>query len=59
MRITGKVDRDGDVVWAGATASGLSEAVVSCLVDRVLKATFVPPEGGGATVVIPVTFVTQ
>jgi Tetratricopeptide repeat len=59
-RITARVDRDGDVVWAGAEhLGGLSEGVVSCLVDRVLTATFAAPEGGGATVVIPITFVSQ
>jgi tetratricopeptide (TPR) repeat protein len=60
VRVTARVDRGGEVVWAGATVtSGLSEGIASCVVDRVLEATFAPPDGGGATVVIPVTFVSE
>lgn len=32
---------------------------MSCVAARVAEAMFSPPEGGGATIVIPVTFVTD
>ena len=38
---------------------GLSGTVVSCVAARVSSAQFAAPEGGGATIVIPVTFVSQ
>lgn len=37
---------------------GLSDEVVACLVDSVSIALFSPPRGYGATLHIPVTFVT-
>jgi hypothetical protein len=32
---------------------------VSCIAARVSSAQFAPPEGGAATIVIPVTFVSE
>jgi hypothetical protein len=58
-RLTVKIGPKGEVLSVAPTSAGLSEWVVSCLVTRVASAQFTPPEGGGATVVIPVTFVTK
>lgn len=33
--------------------------VGECVLDVVMQSRFAPPEGGGATIVIPVTFVSQ
>jgi hypothetical protein len=60
VRITAKIGPNGEV--ASATPSGgagLGDEVVNCVVRRVQSATFAPPEGGGATIVIPVTFALQ
>jgi hypothetical protein len=56
VRVTGKIGPDGAVVSATPSATTLNEKVLACVVARVLAARFSPPEGGGATVVIPVTF---
>jgi hypothetical protein len=37
----------------------LSGEVVGCVAARVQSAQFAPPDGGGATIVIPVSFVSQ
>lgn len=57
IRVTAKIGPRGDVLSVSSSGSGLSAAVVACLEARVAAAVFSPPEGGGATVVIPVTFV--
>jgi hypothetical protein len=59
VRITAKIGPNGEVLSASPSGSGLSGTVVSCVAARVSSAQFAPPEGGGATVVIPVTFVSQ
>jgi hypothetical protein len=59
VRITAKIGPNGEVLSASPSGSGLSGSVVSCVAARVSSAQFAPPEGGGATVVIPVTFVSQ
>lgn len=60
VRITAKIGPNGEVLSATPSGGGgLSGTVVSCVVARVQSAQFAPPEGGGATVVIPVTFVSQ
>ncbi|WP_437775644.1 AgmX/PglI C-terminal domain-containing protein [Sorangium sp. So ce1097] len=60
VRITAKIGPNGEVMSATPSGgSGLSGTVISCVVARVQSAQFAPPEGGGATVVIPVTFVSQ
>ncbi len=59
VRITAKIGPNGEVVSATPSGSGLSPSVIACVVRRVQSATFSPPEGGGATIVIPVTFVSQ
>jgi hypothetical protein len=60
LRITAKVGPNGEVLSATAsTGSGLSQSVVSCLTARVTSATFAKPNGGGATLVIPVSLLPQ
>jgi hypothetical protein len=60
VRITAKIGPNGEVLSATPSGGGgLGDEVVSCVVRRVQSASFAPPEGGGATVVIPVTFALQ
>jgi hypothetical protein len=59
VRITAKIGPEGSVVSATPSPSSLGEKVVACVVARVASSRFSPPEGGGATVVIPVTFASQ
>jgi hypothetical protein len=60
VRITAKIGPNGEVLGASPSGGGgLSGTVISCVTARVSSAQFSPPEGGGATVVIPVTFVSQ
>jgi len=60
VRITAKIGPNGEVLSATPNATGsLGEEVVNCVVRRIQSATFSPPEGGGATIVIPVTFALQ
>ena len=58
--IDGRSTRAGEVVSATPSGgAGLGDEVVSCLVRRVQSANFNPPEGGGASIVIPITFALQ
>ncbi len=60
LRVTARLAPDGKVVVANASGgNGLSKEVISCVVTRVKSAQFNPPAGGGATIVIPVNFVSQ
>lgn len=60
VRVVAKIGPNGEVLSASSSASGnLPPDVVSCVARRVQGASFAPPEGGGATVVIPVTFTHQ
>lgn len=60
LRITAKVGPNGEVLSATASPnSGLSQSVVSCLTLRVSSAQFAKPNGGGATLVIPVSLLPQ
>jgi hypothetical protein len=60
VRITAKIGPNGEVLGASPSGGGgLSGSDISCVTARVSSAQFSPPEGGGATVVIPVTFVSQ
>ena len=57
MQVRAKIAADGSVASAEVTeATGLTEYVVRCVVDRVRAARFPPPEGGHDTVLIPATF---
>ncbi len=59
VRLTAHIAADGTVTSVSPSGRGLSPRVVACVAARVKAATFTPPEGGGATIVIPVTFVTK
>jgi TonB family protein len=60
VRVTATIGPNGEVRSANASPSGsISGAVASCIASRVRSAQFDPPEGGAATVVIPVTLVQQ
>ena len=59
VRITARIGPNGEVLSASPSGSGLSGTVMGCVAARVSSAQFAAPEGGGATIVIPVTFVSQ
>lgn len=60
VRVTARIGPNGEVLSASPSGGGgLSGSVIGCVVQRVQSAQFAPPDGGGATVVIPVTFVSQ
>lgn len=60
VKIVAKVGPNGDVVSATPQGgSTLGQDVIDCVVRRVKAAQFDPPSGGGATIVIPVTFALQ
>jgi hypothetical protein len=60
VKITAKIGPNGEVLSATpAGGAGLGDEVVQCLVRRVQSANFAPPEGGGANIVIPITFALQ
>jgi hypothetical protein len=59
VRITARIGPNGEVLSASASGSGLSGSVIGCVQARVASAQFSPPEGGGATIVIPVSFISQ
>jgi len=55
-----KVGPGGEVSGVSATPSGnLPPSVIDCVTARARRAQFDPPEGGAATVQVPVTFVKQ
>jgi hypothetical protein len=60
VRIVATVGPNGEVLSATSTGSStLGDEVVACVIHRVKGATFAPPAGDRATVVIPVTFALQ
>lgn len=60
VRITAKIGPNGEVLGASPSGGGgLSGTVISCVAARVASSQFSPPEGGGATIVIPVSFFPQ
>ncbi len=60
VRVTAKIGPSGEVLSVSAAPSGsISGDVASCIAARVRSAQFDPPEGGAATIVIPVTLVQQ
>jgi hypothetical protein len=55
-----RVGPGGEVTGVSATPSGnLPPSVIACVTARARRAQFDPPEGGAATVQVPVTFVKQ
>lgn len=60
VRIVTKIGANGEVTSATPSGGGsLGPEVVACIVRRVEIATFAPPQGGNATLVIPVTLKRQ
>jgi hypothetical protein len=60
IRMTAKIGPAGEVLRVRTlTPASYAEGMVVCPMQRLLAARFAPPEGGGATVVVPVTFVSQ
>jgi len=60
VRMTARIGPNGEVLSASPSGGGgLSGEVIGCVAARVQSAQFAPPDGGGATVVIPVSFVSQ
>jgi hypothetical protein len=59
VRLTLRIGPNGEVLGVNPSGSGLSGTVISCVAARASSAQFAPPEGGGATIVVPVTFVSQ
>jgi len=55
-RVTVKVESSGEVVVEDESHEGITPALVSCVITRIQTAKFAPPQGGPATVVIPITF---
>lgn len=56
--IVAKVSPNGNVTSAvGAETTGLPDTMVQCIANVVLKTTFEPPGGAGATLEIPVKYV--
>jgi len=60
IRITARIGPNGEVASASpGGGGGLSGTVTSCVAGVVSSRTFDKPEGGGATIVIPVSFFPQ
>ncbi len=60
VRITAKIGPNGEVLGASPSGGGnLSGTVIGCVAGVVSSRSFSPPDGGGATIVIPVSFAPQ
>ena len=59
VRVTAKIGSNGEVTSVQAANSGLSSTMVACVSRVVHGGQFGPPEGGGAMVTIPMTFIPQ
>ena len=60
IRLSITVGANGEVLNVSATPSGnLPASVIACVQGRARAASFDPPEGGSAVVVVPVTLVKQ
>ena len=60
VRITARIAARGEVSSVSAFVQvGTMMQVGECLLDVVMQSQFSPPEGGGATIIIPATFVAQ
>lgn len=56
VRLTGKIGADGTVLHASwGSAAGLSPQLGDCLKRALLAQRFHPPDGGGATLVVPIS----
>ncbi len=60
VRLTAKIGGDGTVIIVSdAAGEGLSPQLVDCLKRRLIAQRFHPPDGGGATLVVPFSFEPQ
>lgn len=59
VRLTLRIDCQGAVRSALAAAYGIDREAVSCLFRQVALSRFSPPDGGTATIQIPITFIHQ
>jgi tetratricopeptide (TPR) repeat protein len=61
LRIRASIAAAGTVarVVVESGGAGLPRSAIECMLDVVFPAAFAPPQGGAATVIIPVTFVSR
>ena len=59
IRLILKVGADGHVGDVRALVFGLDLPSVDCVLGQAAQGVFDPPEGGGAVIAVPVTFVKQ
>jgi hypothetical protein len=59
VTLTAKVGPNGEVTGVGGGGGGALGPIVGCLKAVVQGASFAPPEGGGAIITIPISFVRQ
>lgn len=59
VTLTAKVGPNGEVLGVGGGGGGSLGAIVGCLKAVVAGAQFAPPDGGGAIITIPISFVRQ
>jgi hypothetical protein len=60
VRVGARIDAAGCVsAVAAMSREGLDDFVVQCVLDRVRRMEFTAPSEGGATIIIPVTFVSK
>ena len=58
VRVTLRIGPNGEVLSATPSAGGgLSPNVVGCVVGKLGAAQFAQPVGGGAVLVVPITFI--
>ncbi len=60
VRVTARVAATGEVASVHTfVPAGVMAQVAECVLDVTFQSRFAPPEGGGATIVIPVSFMTR
>jgi hypothetical protein len=56
LRVTAQVGKDGEVLSSTPSGgAGLSASAIACIAARVSSAQLAPPDGGNATLVIPLS----